>query len=226
MTTKIFNNGELVEEFKNDLHNTYSPKFHKTHFVPSYKNLYNNQLRTNKGLLIALSISIALTILMMVGCDLRVKALITEINTLKGQVDTGLSMTVEYADYSTKLETELASCSAKLPKKKVNTGKVSYYSKDGCIGCNPQLRTASGDILDDTKQTLALPLSMRGKIKLGTMVKVTNLDNGLSTMAKFNDYGSFEKYNRVGDLSVATCEAINCKTDKSTVAIEWDESLL
>lgn len=216
-STKIFNNGELVEEFKNDLHNTYSPKFHKPHFTPSYKNLYLNQLKTNKGLLIALGASLLLNLAVMVGCDLRVKGLKSEIAGLKSQVDTGLSMAVSYADHTTKLETELASCSAKLPKKKVSVGKVSYYSKDGCIGCSPNQKMANGQIFDENALTFA-----HNSIPLNTMVEVKNLDTGKTVMARCTDRGGFNKYGRVGDLSNGLYQALEAKTDLSNIQFSWN----
>lgn len=99
-------------------------------------------------------------------------------------------------------------------------GMVSYYTIDGCLGCNPTRMTASGEILDDTKSTLAIPAEWRKQIPMGTMVRVTNLDNGLSVIAKVNDTGGFLKYDRIADLSLAACQAVKCQTDVSQIEIE------
>lgn len=102
----------------------------------------------------------------------------------------------------------------------VKTGFVSYYTVVGCLGCNARRITASGEILDDSKLTLAIPASWRKEIPMGTMVKLTNLDNGKEVIAKANDTGGFLKYDRIADLSLATCMAIDCKTDKSNIKLE------
>jgi len=217
MTIKL--NGEVVEvtkDSRNDLHNTYSPKFHKPVYRPGYKSKWQTQVATNKGLLIALGASIFLNIGVLVGCNIRVKALNSEINQLHGQIDTGLNMVVSYADYADKLETELASCSAKLPQKKVSTGKVSYYSKDGCLGCSENQKMANGQIFDENAMTLA-----HNQIPLNTIVEVKNLENGKTVTAKVTDRGGFNKYNRIADLSKGLYEALGAKTDKSNIEISW-----
>lgn len=96
-------------------------------------------------------------------------------------------------------------------------GKVSYYSRAGCIGCSPNMITASGEPLDDSKFTLAV---VPGQYEMGTMVLVTNLSNGRSAIAKVNDTGGFAKYNRIADLSLALYEYLNAKTDQSIIMIE------
>ena len=104
-------------------------------------------------------------------------------------------------------------------------GKVSSYSTKGCLGCNPHYdeqgnvfyRTASGEVLDDNKMTLAV---VPGVLPMGTEVKITNLDNGITIFAKVNDTGGFAKYNRVADLSLALSDYLKVKTDVSTIKIE------
>lgn len=98
-------------------------------------------------------------------------------------------------------------------------GKVSYYTEKGCLGCNEELITASGDILDDSKLTLAIPAEWRSEIPMGTIVRVENTSEDLSVMAKVNDTGGFLKYDRIADLSLATCQAIKCKTDVNNIKI-------
>ena len=103
----------------------------------------------------------------------------------------------------------------------VKTGFVSFYTINGCLGCREDRLTASGEVLDDSKLTLAIPAQWRKDIPMGTMIKVTNLDNGKSVMAKANDTGGFLKYDRIADISLATCKAIDCKTDDSNVRLEY-----
>jgi len=215
MTIKL--NGQVVERTsRNDLHNTFSIKHHKPHFVPSYKNLFLNQAKTNKGLLLANGI-LALTVLgIMVGCSMRVEGYKAEIDRLEWEIERSATIGMEMVDNYNKLESELASCSAKLPQKKVSAGKVSYYSKDGCLGCSPNQRMANGQIFDENAMTLA-----HNQIPLNTMVEVKNLDNGKVITAKVTDRGGFNKYSRVADLSKGLYLALGVKTDVSTLQFTW-----
>jgi len=94
-------------------------------------------------------------------------------------------------------------------------GKVSFYSEAGCLGCNAQLKTASGEIFKDELMTLAF-----NHLPMRTMVVVTNLDTGTSLVAKVNDRGGFEKYNRIADLSIGLAKALGVKTDRTNIKIE------
>lgn len=85
------------------------------------------------------------------------------------------------------------------------TGEASYYTVDGCLGCNPQRIMANGEKLDDTRKTIACNL-----LPLNTKVLVKNKENGLSTEAVVTDRGGFGKYGRVADLSKAVKEEIGC----------------
>lgn len=98
-------------------------------------------------------------------------------------------------------------------------GKASYYTFDGCLGCNSERITTSGDVLDDSKLTLAIPAQWRDVIPMGTMVRITNLDNNKSVIAKVNDTGGFYKYDRIADVSLAVRNSIDLKTDESTIVI-------
>lgn len=98
-------------------------------------------------------------------------------------------------------------------------GQISFYSHDGCLGCsNPQI-TASGEPFDENAMTLAIPAEKRKEMPMGTWVRVTNLDNGKSVEAKVNDTGGFSKYGRIADLSKGLYEALDAKTDQSTIEI-------
>jgi len=95
------------------------------------------------------------------------------------------------------------------------TGKVSYYSKDGCIGCNKLQITASCKVFDENANTLAF-----NKLPLNTEVLVTNLNTGVSQVALVNDRGGFEKYNRIADLSKGLFQRLGAKTDVTNIKIE------
>lgn len=90
-------------------------------------------------------------------------------------------------------------------------GGSSWYSWDGCLGCNENRIMANGVQLDDSKPTLAVTPQLMSEHKLlNDWVTVTNLDNGESVVAQITDTGGFAKYNRVADLSVATSQEIDC----------------
>jgi rare lipoprotein A (peptidoglycan hydrolase) len=91
------------------------------------------------------------------------------------------------------------------------SGQASYYSEDGCLGCNDELRMANNEILDDDVRTIALTPETVSQYKLlNDKVIVRNASTGATTTARVTDTGGFAKYDRVADLSVATKEAINC----------------
>jgi len=96
------------------------------------------------------------------------------------------------------------------------SGEVSYYTNDYCVKYNPTCKTASGEVFDDTKLTLAC-----GKeIKLGSLVKISY--GSKSVVAKCNDRGSFEKkYSRVGDLAKATFETL-ASLEKGVIRVEME----
>lgn len=101
---------------------------------------------------------------------------------------------------------------AKEPERAIE-GEASYYSREGCIGCSENLTMANGQPLDDTALTLALTPEMVNKYKLlNDYVEVENLANGKTVRARVTDTGGFGKLGRVADLSVATKNAINCKS--------------
>ena len=71
--------------------------------------------------------------------------------------------------------------------------KASWYS----VKTNRGTATASGEIFSDTKITAA-----HKTLPLGTIVQITNLDNGKSVLARINDRGPYVP-NRIIDLSPA-----------------------
>lgn len=89
------------------------------------------------------------------------------------------------------------------------------------MGCNPNFITASGEILDDTKQTMALPPEFVKKHKLmGKTLKVTNKKTNIAIDVKVNDTGGFSKYGRIADLSLASKNSLGCG-GLCEVVIEW-----
>ncbi len=63
--------------------------------------------------------------------------------------------------------------------------------------------TSSGEVFDTNEMTAA-----HRQLPFGTLVKVTNLDNGRSTVVKINDRGPFVE-GRIIDLSRAAAEALD-----------------
>lgn len=94
-------------------------------------------------------------------------------------------------------------------------GKVSHYSRLGCLGCSKNLTMANGETLDDNRMTIAF-----NWLPLNTSVRVTNLDNGKSVIAIVTDTGGFNALNRIADLVPAVANALETKTDVSNVLIE------
>lgn len=101
-------------------------------------------------------------------------------------------------------------------------GEASYYSHAGCEGCTLGQITASGEPFDENALTLAF-----NHAPFQTMVRVTNVENGMSVVARVNDTGGFNQLGRdnyyrltgdriyndldkIADLSLATKNAIGC----------------
>lgn len=95
------------------------------------------------------------------------------------------------------------------------TGKVSHYSRAGCLGCSATLTMANGQPLDDDALTIAF-----NKAPLGTKLKLTNLDNGKSVIVTVTDTGGFERHGRIADLVPAVAKALETKTDITNVLFE------
>ena len=100
-------------------------------------------------------------------------------------------------------------------------GLASYYSKAGCLGCDPMFRTASGEILDDQKHTMAMPPEVVRKYQLmGKTLSVTNPKTKITIGVKVNDTGGFSKYGRIADLSLAAKNSLMC-SDLCQVIIDY-----
>ena len=73
------------------------------------------------------------------------------------------------------------------------TAKASWYS----VATNGGTETASGEIFSDSEITVA-----HKTLPLGTIVRITNIENGKSVIARVNDRGPYVP-NRIVDLSKA-----------------------
>lgn len=90
-------------------------------------------------------------------------------------------------------------------------GTASFYSENGCLGCNAGLIMANGEKLNDKNYTIALTPELVKQYKLlNDMVKVVNIKTKATVIAKVTDTGGFAKYNRIADLSLATRDALGC----------------
>ncbi|HET9882456.1 MAG TPA: septal ring lytic transglycosylase RlpA family protein [Candidatus Binatia bacterium] len=83
------------------------------------------------------------------------------------------------------------------PSTIIETGLASWYGAK-----HHGRRTASGEIFDQKKFTAA-----HRTLPWGSIVKVTNLDNGKSVEVRINDRGPFTK-GRIIDLSRAAARAV------------------
>ncbi len=100
-------------------------------------------------------------------------------------------------------------------------GIASYYSRAGCLGCNPLFVMANGQVLDDSALTMAIGAHLKHLV--GYQAKVTNLANGQSVVVRITDTGGFyqDKYgNRVADLTIGTKQAIGMKGGLGRVKVE------
>ena len=94
-------------------------------------------------------------------------------------------------------------CSAAAPKTDPNwagytqSGKASYYAPKF-----QSRKTASGELYDQAKKTAA-----HRKLPFGTIIRVTNIENGESVTVKVNDRGPFVK-GRIVDLSASAFKRI------------------
>lgn len=103
----------------------------------------------------------------------------------------------------------------------VMEGEASYYSWDGCLGCNPLRVMANGQQLNDNALTMAIGADKRHLV--GYKARVTNLATDKSVEVLITDTGGFyqDKYgNRVADLTIATKNAIGMRGGTAQVKVE------
>jgi rare lipoprotein A (peptidoglycan hydrolase) len=100
-------------------------------------------------------------------------------------------------------------------------GEASYYSRAGCLGCNPLRIMANGQPLNDNALTMAIGADRKHLV--GYRAKVTNVNSGQSVDVLITDTGGFYqgKYgNRVADLTIATKQAIGISGGLGQVKVE------
>jgi rare lipoprotein A (peptidoglycan hydrolase) len=100
-------------------------------------------------------------------------------------------------------------------------GEASYYSRAGCLGCNPGRIMANGQPLNDSALTMAIGADKKHLV--GRQAKVTSLTTGQSTQVTITDTGGFyrAKYgNRVADLTIAAKQAIGMHGGVGQVRVE------
>lgn len=124
-------------------------------------------------------------------------------------------------------KTRVAPAAVKVPVVRVGgsglvmEGEASYYSRAGCLGCNPLFIMANGQPLDDGALTMAIGADKKHLV--GYHAKVTSLATGKSVIVKITDTGGFykDKYgNRVADLTIATKQAIGMAGGVGQVRVE------
>lgn len=77
-------------------------------------------------------------------------------------------------------------------------------------------KTANGEIFNSAKMTCA-----HNKLKMGTVIKVTNVENGKSVTCKVNDRGGFAKYGRILDMSKGSFSVIG-DVNKGVIKVRID----
>lgn len=95
------------------------------------------------------------------------------------------------------------------------TGKVSHYSRAGCLGCSANRTMANGQPLDDNRATIAF-----NWLPMNTKVLITNLDNGKKIEAVVTDTGGFNSLGRIADLTPAVSNYLNTITDVTNIQIQ------
>lgn len=90
-----------------------------------------------------------------------------------------------------------------LAVKSVQHGKASWYS----VGTNSGTRTASGQRLSNNAATAA-----HKTLPMGTMVRVTNQNNGRSEIVKITDRGPFVR-GRIIDLTIGCAERLGFRSN-------------
>ena len=111
---------------------------------------------------------------------------------------------VVYARRDSRIETGTLASAPMAPGPRVTgaahamSGMASFYSQDQM--------TASGEVFNRHELTAA-----HKTLPMGTRVKVTNLDNGLSTVVRINDRGPYVG-GRVIDLSEAAADVLGMRS--------------
>jgi len=100
-------------------------------------------------------------------------------------------------------------------------GEASYYSRAGCLGCDPLRIMANGQPLNDSALTMAIGADKKHLV--GRRAQVTSLVTGKSVAVTITDTGGFHQArygSRVADLTVAAKEAIGMQGGVGQVRVE------
>lgn len=100
-------------------------------------------------------------------------------------------------------------------------GEASYYSRAGCLGCDPNVIMANGQPLNDNALTMAIGADKKHLV--GHQARVTSLATGKSVQVRITDTGGFYKAkygHRVADLTIATKTAIGMAGGVGQVRVE------
>jgi len=100
-------------------------------------------------------------------------------------------------------------------------GEASFYSRNGCLGCDPLMIMANGQPLNDSALTMAIGADRKHLV--GYRARVTNLATEQSTVVTITDTGGFyqERYgSRVADLTIASKQAIGMRGGVGQVRVE------
>ncbi len=95
----------------------------------------------------------------------------------------------------------------------IDVGVVSYYSEADCLGCSADKVMANGERFNENDLTMA-----NNRLPLNSKVKVTNLNENLSTVARVTDRHGVPS--RIADLSKRLYERIKARTDDSQIRIQ------
>lgn len=87
-------------------------------------------------------------------------------------------------------------------------GMASWYGDvdEECEGCREDRRMSNGRVFDETKNTIAF-----NWLSLNSIVRVTNLSNGLSEIVTVTDTGGFNGLGRIADLSKGVKNKLECE---------------
>jgi hypothetical protein len=76
-------------------------------------------------------------------------------------------------------------------------GRVTFYSRAGCVGCRSDLKMANGEELSDRRRTIAAIY----QFPLNSYVWIINPLTGLEIYAQVTDRGGFIEYGYLADVT-------------------------
>lgn len=103
------------------------------HYRPSYKTMWEDQKKNNRILIGGMLSTIVFSFVLNAGAFKRNAILVKELEEQKAQTSIGLRMSVQYADLTDDLTTELASCSAKLDTQKLSKKAQTHVKQQPVV---------------------------------------------------------------------------------------------